>query len=412
MAQPAPAMPSPGTATGVAAGSSAGAATPGWQTCAAMASSDAARLACFDNWARSQRGEAVVPAPLASTQGAAAGALQPGPSAATTPLATAPAAPPTAAPAATAHAAAEAAAPSAAVPPAPAIAVIESGCHAGQYSNLSRFWELEQGTDCGTFGIRGFRPISLSVVSSDSVNRQPSSPTPGHTAATATNYRNTENRIQLSIRTKIAKDLLTRDGPLKDSLWFAYTQQSYWQLFSGSLSRPFRATDHEPELIYVYPTNVELPGRWRMTYGGLAINHQSNGQNLPLSRSWNRTYLMAGFEQGNTYAVQARIWKRLRERSGSDDNPDISDLVGRGEVAAYWNVNKDNTLGLTVRHSLARQANGSVRLEWLKALAPQSPDKPSGLRLHTQLFTGYGDSMIDYNRRRTMISVGLSLVDF
>ncbi len=309
-------------------------------------------------------------------------------------------------------AAAEAIAPAPALTPAPAIAVIERGCHAGQYSNLSRFWELEDGTDCGTFGIRGFRPISLSVVSSDGVNRQPTSPTPGHTAATATNYRNTENRIQLSIRTKIAKDLLTHDGPLKDSLWFAYTQQSYWQLFSGSLSRPFRATDHEPELIYVYPTNIEMPAGWRMTYGGLAINHQSNGQNLPLSRSWNRTYLMAGFENGNRYAVQARIWKRLRERSGSDDNPDISDLVGRGEVAAYWNVNKDNTLGLTVRHSLSRQANGSVRLEWLKALAPQSADKPSGLRLHTQIFSGYGDSMIDYNRRRTLISVGLSLVDF
>lgn len=400
-AQPAPvAAPSPAPAS--RASSATAPATPpaGWQTCTTLAASDSARLACFDNWARSVRGEPGVPA--------ASAAAQPPSSMSQPPTATSQ--PAAARPESTA--AAEAIAPAPALTPAPAIAVIERGCHAGQYSNLSRFWELEDGTDCGTFGIRGFRPISLSVVSSDGVNRQPTSPTPGHTAATATNYRNTENRIQLSIRTKIAKDLLTHDGPLKDSLWFAYTQQSYWQLFSGSLSRPFRATDHEPELIYVYPTNVELPAGWRMTYGGLAINHQSNGQNLPLSRSWNRTYLMAGFERGNSYAVQARIWKRLRERSGSDDNPDISDLVGRGEVAAYWNVNKDNTLGLTVRHSLSRQANGSVRLEWLKALAPQSADKPSGLRLHTQIFSGYGDSMIDYNRRRTLISVGLSLVDF
>ena len=34
------------------------------------------------------------------------------------------------------------------------------------------------------------------------------------------------------------------------------------------------------------------------------------------------------------------------------------------------------------------------------------------LRLHTQLFSGYGDSLSDYNFRRTVLSVGLSLLDF
>ena len=50
----------------------------------------------------------------------------------------------------------------------------------------------------------------------------------------------------------------------------------------------------------------------------------------------------------------------------------------------------------------------SARLEWLYALG----DAPSSLRLHTQLFTGYGDSLVDYNRKRTVLRVGLSLVDF
>ena len=29
-----------------------------------------------------------------------------------------------------------------------------------------------------------------------------------------------------------------------------------------------------------------------------------------------------------------------------------------------------------------------------------------------KVFTGYGDSLVDYNRRRVVLSVGLSLVDF
>ena len=58
-------------------------------------------------------------------------------------------------------------------------------------------------------------------------------------------------------------------------------------------------------------------------------------------------------------------------------------------------------------------ANGSMRLEWLLSIANDgSPAHPTGLRLHTQLFGGYGDSLVDYNRRRTVLGIGLSLVDW
>jgi phospholipase A1 len=76
--------------------------------------------------------------------------------------------------------------------------------------------------------------------------------------------------MQLSVRTKIAQGLLTQDHPThKDSLWFGYTQQSYWQLFSPHISRPFRTTDHEPEVMYVYPTDAQLPWGWRWRYSGV-----------------------------------------------------------------------------------------------------------------------------------------------
>jgi hypothetical protein len=113
------------------------------------------------------------------------------------------------------------------------------GCKNTKYSELSRFWELQRGTDCDTFSLRGYRPISLAVVTSDSVNTQPSSPSLGHTALTSQPYMRTENKIQLSVRTKIAKGLL-KNGPDDeddhDSVWFGYTQQSYWQLFNGHLA--------------------------------------------------------------------------------------------------------------------------------------------------------------------------------
>jgi len=56
---------------------------------------------------------------------------------------------------------------------------------------------------------------------------------------------------------------------------------------------------------------------------------------------------------------------------------------------------------------------GSTRLDWMVPLdSAEEPGQFGRLRFHTQLFNGYGDSLLDYNRRRTVLSVGLSLVDW
>ena len=63
-----------------------------------------------------------------------------------------------------------------------------------------------------------------------------------------------------------------------------------------------------------------------------------------------------------------------------------------------------------MRNSLKSAGRGSVRLEWLRAFGDRADN--NNLRFHAQLFHGYGDTLIDYNRRRTVLSLGLSLVDF
>ena len=211
-----------------------------------------------------------------------------------------------------------------------------------------------------------------------------------------------------------AASLLTQGNDrLRDSLWFGYTQQSYWQLFNSELSRPFRNTDHEPEITYIYPSEADLPGGWRLRYSGISVVHQSNGQALPLSRSWNRTVLMAGMENGHNLRMTARLWQRLPEKGADDDNPEIADKIGRAELAGFWDVNAFNTLGITARHSLGSTANGSFKLEWLKSFGDTDPrNSRNGLRFHTQVFSGFGDSLLDYNRHRTTLSIGLSLVDW
>ncbi|WPB56465.1 phospholipase A [Xylophilus sp. GOD-11R] len=383
------------------------AAVTAWQQCQALTANNA-RLACFDQWAANQKvlveqveqRSAAAAASVTSTPppGAAASAIKADVTAA---LATAQPATPE----------------GAATTPTASTGIIgvglEQGCKDRQFSDLSRFWELESGTSCPTFSLRGFRANSLSAITSSSVNQQPTSENPNNSSTTVSDYRRQELRLQLSVRTKLASGLLTApDSPLRDSLWLAYSQQSYWQFFNSGLSRPFRSTDYEPEMIYVYPTTASLPFGWKWRYSGAGLVHQSNGQSDPLSRSWNRFYLMTGFEKDNTFSVTGRIWKRLHEAANDDNNPYISNYIGRGEVAVTWNPSTRNTFIATVRGTPGGDARGSGRLEWLRSLGDGKGNSYSGLRFHTQLFSGYGDSLIDYNRKRTVLSVGFSIVDF
>ncbi len=381
------------------------AADPGWQACSAQAE-PAARLACYDAWARTQPATAAAAAPTA-----------------------APAAAP-AAPAATAWSApaASAAAQGTAMPEPPPLppptapgtpAALEprpdglatSGCGSAT-SPLARFWDLETASGCGVFGIRLYRPLSLSLITAGDINRAPTSENPANVVAPQA-YRVAETRIQLSVRTKLAEGLLTDRGPLRDSLWFAYSQQSYWQLFTPALSRPFRNTDHEPEIVYVHPLSLRPLAGWTPRFVGGGLVHQSNGQSLPRSRSWNRVYAMAGMDHASGATLQLRAWKRLREDAADDDNPSITDYIGRAELTAGWVRPHGQSASLTWRTTLHDASRGSWRLDWFVPVATaEAPGRFGRLRLHTQLFSGYGDSLLDYNVRRTVLAVGLSLVDW
>ena len=354
----------------------------GWQGCQAQKADPAAQLACFQTWADAQAGPTLTVA-------------------AANPATGMPATPVLLLPAVNTEA-----------PDGQPI-----GCKNLKYSELSRFWELQRGTDCDTFTPRGFRPLSLAVATGNTVNQWPTSDNPLNNPTVSQPYSRTDAKIELSVRTKIAKGLLKSDGDMEsdhDSLWFAYSQKSYWQVFNKSLSRPFRSTDFEPEAIYIYPHQIGLPGGWNYRLSGAGVVHQSNGQALPLSRSWNRAYVLGAAEKSlgpsSHLLLQAKVWRRFRELAPDDDNPGIDDLIGRGEFSGLWHINPRNSLGVSVKHSLRSQAKGSARVDWL--LAPRSSPSYSGLRYHVQLFNGYGDSLLDYNRRRTVLSIGLSLVDW
>ena len=274
------------------------------------------------------------------------------------------------------------------------------GLAAGDY--LTKFWELDPGTKRGTFVVRTYQPnFLLPAHYSSRINKAPTSPT--HPAAPAySSYRNTEGELQLSLRAKVVEDFLLPNA----DVWFAYTQQSIWQLWNGPDSSPFRSSDYQPEAIYVVPIPSKLGDlgggwRWRVALAGIA--HESNGLADPLSRSWNRIYLGTAVTHDDI-ALQVRFNHRMFE-NGVDDNPNITDYIGNTELTASW-FPGETTMQLLARTSFKSTRRGSLQFNWTH---PVFAGRPDGLRWYVQLFSGYGETMLDYNHRQNSVGLGFTL---
>ncbi len=270
-----------------------------------------------------------------------------------------------------------------------------------QGSALTDSWELSPASKRGVFALRPYKPMYVLPVSyTDRINRTPSSSAPGHGSADPSDLDSVEARFQFSMKTKIAENLIGDNG----DLWLGYTQSSRWQVYNEELSRPFRETNYEPEAMLVFHTDYELLG-FKGVMTSVGVNHQSNGRARPLSRDWNRIVAQVGFERDD-WIVMLSPWWRLPESDNSDDNPGIENYIGRGEitVARKW---QGHVFFLQARHSLrgGENSRGSARASWSFPIA-------GDLKGYVQLFSGYGESLIDFNNRQTVIGLGFSVVDW
>ncbi|WP_242107879.1 phospholipase A [Luteimonas aquatica] len=273
--------------------------------------------------------------------------------------------------------------------------------NAGKGSLLDSRWELAKDSKLGTFNFRAYKPVYLfPVFWSSKQNTTPTSPNPLNTVTTPQDLDDFEAKFQISFKTKALENLFGDNG----DLWMGYTQSSRWQVYNAEASRPFRETNYEPEVLLVFRNNYSIGG-WKGRMSAIGINHQSNGRADPLSRSWNRVMFNFGFDREN-WAVMLRPWIRVSESGKDDDNPDISDYMGRGDMTVVHTMGQ-HQFSLMARHSLrgGDRSHGALQFDWGFPIHNQ-------LRGHLQVFDGYGESLIDYNHRATYIGLGVSLMEW
>lgn len=247
-----------------------------------------------------------------------------------------------------------------------------------------------------------YKPNYLMIDSVHAPAAQPVSANPLNTAAAPESYTASETKLQASVKAR-----LPIVWPWGDSVWIGYTQQSHWQSFNSSNSRPFRETNYEPEVIFLshrFGDGVPTLGNLTPRLANFAFVHQSNGQSLPRSRSWNRITAELGSEyrfdndDERRFTVMVKPWWRLRNGDRNDDNPDIENYLGHGEVTFnYWH-GRD--------HYAVLMRERAIQLDWSFPLWIESLNSAN---LQLQYFNGYGHSLIDYSHRLHSFGIGISL---
>lgn len=222
-----------------------------------------------------------------------------------------------------------------------------------------------------------------------------------------------EAQFQISIKVPVYKNFLSTGG----DLFTAYTQNSYWQVYNTEHSSPFRETNYMPELFLEWQPDKKL-GDSTLVKSRFGFIHQSNGQDVGKSRSWNRTEAYFLFKNENIH-YGINIWHRWKEDpkdqndpaypniTSGDDNPGLTDYIGDQKLFVRYDSKNYN---VTLSHQndiFGYDINrGNTKLD----LA--FPSINSNFDFFIRYFNGYGESLIDYDRKIERISFGILIADW
>lgn len=212
-------------------------------------------------------------------------------------------------------------------------------------------------------------------------------------------------RFQLSFKYRLF-DLGTgfgRERPWLAGFYFGYTQNSLWDL--SAQSKPFRDTSYRPSLFWKWERTDE---RTWLDGFRLGVEHESNGKDGDRSRSINTLFVRPEWRWAYRDGAQLELTPKLYGYLDKRDNPDIERY--RGYVDWRLRYDSGDKWIATGIARLGSAGKGSMLLDLSRRTRDLKFGPVSGY-IHVQLFSGYGEDILDYNlRRKSQLRVGFAIV--
>ena len=201
-----------------------------------------------------------------------------------------------------------------------------------------------------------------------------------------------EFKGQISVAVPLVTDLFGDDD---QSIDCAFTELIFWQTYVES--QYFRSTDTEIKLFYKY----HFHKNWLMN---IAVDHQSNGKGIPLERSWNRVIGTFQFSGQHFYAESELWFPIFSSVSIAIHNPDIEKYLGHDIFTFGYHLGK-LTLAVALQNIEQLPLYGSVTVS---AAYPMTDH----LNFYLQYFSGYGQTLIEYDHPTQAGGVGFSFNNY
>src|SRR5690606_2392460 len=135
---------------------------------------------------------------------------------------------------------------------------------------------------------------------------------------------------------------------------------------------------------------ILMPSDWRT-----GIEHESNGRSGAESRSLNTAYLMPAWYMDMSHGRRLAFTPRVNYYIDKNENRDIQRYRGYVDWMARYGREGGLIISGLYREGTAGYATGQIDLTY-----PISERifARTGSFLHLQLFSGYGETLLDYNR--------------
>nr|WP_104752812.1 phospholipase A [Helicobacter baculiformis] len=249
-------------------------------------------------------------------------------------------------------------------------------------------------------------------------------------------YQNTEFKFQISFRAPVFRHFLFTTG----TLYLAYTQTNWFQIYNNPQSAPMRMVNYMPELIYVYPLNLPI---WHGKLGTLSEfwigwQHISNGiggrQCYQAYKDGNAQGAFPGrpvrvveynghkeIEGGcrSVSAGQRPVFRLVWQKGGlkvnvgywpyipyNQSNPDLIDYMGYGNAKVEYRRGRHHfemrLYDIFTPYWKFKRWHGAVRLAYTFRINPF-------VGFYMQYFNGYGDGLYEYNVFSNRFGIGIRL---
>lgn len=199
------------------------------------------------------------------------------------------------------------------------------------------------------------------------------------------------------------------------NLYFAYSHKAFWQIYDAGNSRPFREHNYNPEFFLEWDNEL----RFDHIRLGL-IEHESNGEKLRysatadpvnFSRTWNRVYVYGRKSVHSLVNLGIKFWIVTDSDDPEDgsfivDNSDIQQYMGNGEF--YAELGRSPYIISVMLRQGWKSGTETIQLDGRFPLSELTGWTDKGIDVFVQLFAGYGDSLIDYDRKIKRLSFGVA----